>query len=72
MRQQTVITDADAPARCDPPRNKGCGEILPAKCKERRNGNDVKDRDKDDRVPVKFSWFGRLKFDYVLHNRYPL
>ena len=67
MGKQAVISDTDTPARSDPPGYKGGDRIRPAKVKESNDAHDMEDGHPNDRVPVKPSGFGRLKFDYILH-----
>jgi hypothetical protein len=43
MSKQAVISDADAPARSDPPGYQGGDRILPAKVKKGHNAHDMED-----------------------------
>jgi hypothetical protein len=44
VRQQTVPTESDTQTSDDPVSNNECGKILPAKCEENANGNDMEGR----------------------------
>jgi hypothetical protein len=67
MREQAMIAETYAPTAGDPQYDKERGEILPAKKEKRHGREDVKQRYKSDRAPIKAIDGGYFEINDVLH-----
>ena len=66
MRKESMVSEPDPPTAGDPPRKNGGECVLPTEGEDCRDGQQMKDRNEENSIPVQPFRGGTVKFNYVL------
>ena len=67
VRVKAMVAKANAPTARYPPRCKQCDKIRPLESKDRPDRKDVKQSDKEHRVPMPFLAIDRFEINNIFH-----
>jgi len=72
VRVKAVVAEANAPTACDPPGYQQSDKIRPRKGKDRPDRKDMKQGDKEHRVPMPFLAIDRFKINNIIFHVYQI